>query len=155
MKLFLDLDGVLADFDGFYEQHFGVRLPRSASDPPGMWENIRSHGNFYREMPPMPDALDLWRAVEHLEPTILTGVPYTQVPEAEEHKRAWMREHIGAEVRVICCKSRDKRKHGNLGDVLVDDWLKYRHLWIDMGGIFVHHTSARTSINALKALGVL
>ena len=55
-RLFLDLDGVLADFDSYYFHQFGVVLDRcSTFDPPGMWENIRSHGRFYRDMPPLPD----------------------------------------------------------------------------------------------------
>lgn len=152
MKLFLDLDGVLADFDGHYEQHFGVRLPRSVADPPGMWENIRRHGRFYRDMPPMSDALELWTAVAYLRPTILTGVSYAEVPEAEQHKREWLAEHLGADVPIICCKSRDKRLHGRPGDVLVDDWSLYQPLWVEMGGIFVLHTSARDSVEQVRQL---
>jgi hypothetical protein len=152
VKLFLDMDGVLADFDGHYEQHFGVRLPRSISDPPGMWENIRAHGSFYLDMPLMPDALTLWNGVAHLAPTLLTGVPHSQVPAAESHRRGWARQHLGADVEVICCKSRDKRLHGQPGDVLVDDWTLYRHLWLKMGGVFVLHTSAADSLEQLKGL---
>ncbi len=153
MQLFVDLDGVLADFDGFYLRHFGTTLDRfSESDPPGMWDNIRSHGRFYREMPVMAGAYELWNGVQHLNPIILTGVPYYQVPEAEGHKREWLRENFGADVRVICCKSKDKRLHGKPGDVLVDDWFKYRHLWEEMGGVFILHTSAKDSLAQLEGL---
>lgn len=154
MKLFLDLDGVLADFDGHYLRTFGEGLNRSLTngDPPGMWENLRRHGRFFREMPLMPDAMELWAGVRHLEPTVLTGVPFTQVPEAEGHKREWLREYLGADVPVICCRSKDKYLHGRPGDVLVDDWVKYRHLWEGMGGRFVLHRTARESLAQLGEL---
>lgn len=153
MQLFLDMDGVLADFDGYYRQQFGVSLDRrSVQDPPGMWENIRSHGRFYRAVPPMADARQLLDATRHLNPIILTGVPRTQVPEAEEHKREWLAEHFGADLPIICCRSSEKRLHGKPGDVLVDDWFKYRHLWEEMGGTFVLHTSAAESIARIEEL---
>ena len=37
------------------------------------------------------------------------------------------------------------------GDALVDDWDRYRGLWEEAGGLFIHHTSARASIAALSA----
>lgn len=150
-RLFLDLDGVLADFDAHYERLFDVRLHRGmGEDPPGLWDNIRNAGTFYRDMPLMPDALELWEGVKHLSPTILTGVPYHQVPEAEAHKRAWMAERFGADVSVVCCKSRDKRLHGRPGDVLIDDWDKYEWLWKAMGGAFILHRTARESLRRLS-----
>ena len=91
-QLFIDLDGVLSDFDGYYEQCFGERPDRSRpSDPPGVWDNISGHGLFYASLPLMPDAFDLWRGARrcHPEPIILTGVPYS-VQNAENHKRAWV-----------------------------------------------------------------
>jgi hypothetical protein len=41
------------------------------------------------------------------------------------------------------------------GDILIDDFDKYRDLWIKAGGIFIHHTSAVASIHALRELGIL
>lgn len=47
----------------------------------------------------------------------------------------------------------DKRRHGNRGDILVDDTLKQRHLWEAMGGTFVHHRDVDTTLGALRELG--
>ena len=152
-QLFLDLDGVLADFNGHYKRHFGAIVPRAHADPPGMWDNIRSRPNFYRELPIIPDALELWQGTAHLNPIVLTGVPFAEVPDAAPQKRAWLREHLGENVPLICCRSRDKRHHGKPGDVLVDDWDRYRQLWIDMGGVFVIHTSAKDSLAQLQRFG--
>lgn len=153
-QLFVDMDGVLADFAAHYGLHFGLYLDRLASEPPDMWDNIRSLRTFYRDLPLLPDARELWDGCcrLHARPVVLTGVPYREVPEAEPQKRAWLAEHLGADVPVICCRSKDKRLYGRPGDVLVDDWPKYRVLWEAMGGTFVQHRSAATTLPVLRAL---
>jgi hypothetical protein len=45
-----------------------------------------------------------------------------------------------------------KREHCHPGDVLVDDRVKHRHLWIEAGGVFIVHRNARSSIEKLRAL---
>jgi hypothetical protein len=42
----------------------------------------------------------------------------------------------------------------NPGDVLVDDYLRYRELWVKAGGIFIQHLSAAESIRQLAELGL-
>ena len=159
-QLFIDLDGVLADFDGHFEKCFGVRPNQDTYEPPGMWDKIRAHGNFYRELPLMPDAYDLWGGVgailfhsgpDYLQPIILTGIPHS-IPDVAQQKREWVADKFGKYQKVITCFSRDKHKHGRPGDVLVDDRLKYSHYWLQMGGIFVHHKSAHQTLQELAAL---
>lgn len=150
-QLFLDLDGVLADFDGYYEDQFGVRPNQDTYEPPEFWDCIRSHGSFYRDQPLMKDAMVLWNAVSHLNPIILSGIPYS-IPRVSVQKRLWVTEHFGTGVRLICCPSREKRSYGRPGDVLVDDRLKYAGYWIEMGGVFVHHKNAKATLTALAGL---
>jgi 5'(3')-deoxyribonucleotidase len=145
-QLFVDLDGVLADFDRHYYEQFGIKTDRNAPEPPGFWTPIEQHGAFFATMPVIPDALRLWEGAKRLHPNpiILTGIP--RIENVQEHKRGWVHQHIDPHATVICCRSKDKRKHGKPGDVLVDDWHKYRHLWEEMGGVFVLHTSATASL---------
>jgi hypothetical protein len=152
-QLFLDCDGVLADFDSAAFEIFG-QDPRQAEDSigtPEFWTRIRASGAFYRDLPLMADALELYQAVAHLDPIILTGCPDGEW--SEPQKIAWAAHHFPA-VKMITCRSRDKRDHMmHAGDVLVDDYLRYRNLWEDAGGIFVRHTSAAESISQLADLG--
>lgn len=154
-QLFIDLDGVLADMDGFYETHFGVRLNRAMpyGEPPDLWENVRSIDRWFEQLPLMPDALELWEGAckLHPAPAILTGIPKS-MPQAAAHKAAWVARHLGAHVPVFTCHSKDKRLFGKPGDILVDDWDRYLPLWERMGGIFVLHTSARDSLAKLATL---
>lgn len=156
-RIFLDLDGVLADFDGHYERCFGARPDRSRPDPPGFWENISRRGTFFLDLSPMPDAMNLWQGCVAMAGqarlTILTGIPRRATyRQAEAHKRAWVARHIGPDAPVICCLSEHKWRHGAPGDILVDDWERYRHLWEEMGGVFVHHTATAASLARLAAV---
>jgi hypothetical protein len=152
-QLFLDCDGVLADFDALAIELFG-KHPHEAEKAVGaaeFWRRIESHGSFYRDLPLLTDAVELYQAVAHLNPIILTGCPGGGW--AEPQKVDWAAEHFPG-VRVITCRSVDKCKHMmQRGDVLVDDYLKYRDLWVEAGGIFIHHTSAQDSLRQLEALG--
>lgn len=154
-QVFIDLDGVLADFDSRYEAVFGERNNHDAPEPPDFWSRLGAHadGHFYAELVLMPDARELWAGVSAMNPIVLTGIPRS-LPHAEPDKRAWVARHFGADVQVICCASKDKCRYGRPGDVLIDDWSKYRHLWEEMGGLFILHTSAASSLDALSALSL-
>lgn len=149
VHLFLDLDGVLADFDVGYFQRFNLVADKVADTVD--WSLVEATPQFYRDLPPMPDAMELWNSVSWLNPTILTGVPYS-VPEALENKREWVARHLG-DVPMIGCKSKDKSLHmKDVGDILIDDWEKYRDVWLGRGGRWITHTSAAQSLEALRQL---
>lgn len=151
--IFLDCDGVLADFDFAARKLFGMES-RKAEEVLGtreFWRRIRTSGDFYRRLPLVHDALELYRAVAPLKPTILTGCPRGQW--SQPQKIAWAREYFPG-VPIITCASREKFQHmAHPGDVLVDDYPRYKDLWERAGGIFVLHTSARESIRKLAELG--
>lgn len=146
MKLFVDLDGVMADFDTHHERVFGIRSHKFQDNV--NWKAVRAVKDFYLNIPPMPDAFELWNAVKHLDPHILTGIP-SDVEEAAQNKRDWVFKHLGQHVHVICCRSKDKSLHAEAGDVLIDDWEKYKHLWVAKGGVWITHMSAKESIQQL------
>ena len=153
-QLFLDCDGVLADFDRGAEALLGLR-PRAFQQrhgPGPMWARLARAPDFYGTLPLMPDAMRLFDAVRHLDPVILTGLPRGNW--AAPQKIRWAAEHFPG-TRIITCMAVDKRDHSRPGDILVDDTLKHRHLWEAAGGIFIHHRSAEESLAALAALGVL
>ena len=73
--LYLDCDGVLADFDAGAKLLLGMS-PKAFEARHGrgeFWKRLARHGNFYGDLEQMPDAQLLFQAVKHLKPTILTG----------------------------------------------------------------------------------
>ncbi|MCK8787492.1 hypothetical protein M0638_24275 [Roseomonas sp. NAR14] len=73
VQLFLDLDGVLADFDR------GVRTvtgrPPEELPLPAMWRALARHPDFFDTLEFMADAEALWRFCAPHHPTVLTGLP--------------------------------------------------------------------------------
>jgi hypothetical protein len=144
MQLFLDCDGVLADFVGGATKVLGMH-PNEFEKKYGeakMWNIIEDHHDSY----------ELFDAVKHLAPIILTGRPRGEW--AVEQKLLF-RDKYYPGTPMIVCRSQDKIKYAEPGDVIVDDWHKYKHLWVNGGGIWVMHTSAKDSIRQLKELGVI
>ena len=151
MQLYLDCDGVLADFDRAATELLGSP-PRAFEKQYGLpkfWKRLAAHRDFYGTLPLMADAMRLFDAVRHLNPIILTGLPRGDW--AAPQKVRWAAEHFPG-TRIITCLAADKRKHAREGDILVDDTLKYRDLWEGAGGIFVHHRNADATIAVLHEI---
>ena len=150
-RLFLDADGVLADFDraardllGSSPKEFIAKHGRGA-----FWKGLAKAKNFYGSLPEMPDARLLFDAVEHLKPTILTGLPIGAW--AAPQKIEWAAEHFPG-VPIITCMAADKHKHMHPGDVLVDDREKHRATYEDAGVVFIHHRNAEDSVRQLSRI---
>lgn len=72
-RLFLDLDGVLADFEAAVHR---LLHKRPEDVPPRvLWGTIRQQTDFFGRLAPMPDAHELWEFSKPHRPTILTGKP--------------------------------------------------------------------------------
>lgn len=153
-QLFLDCDGVLADFDRGAEAVLGMppRAFEKRFGLPAFWARLARHRDFYASLPLFPGARTLFAAVQHLDPIILTGCPRGGWAEAQ--KVRWAKEHFPG-TEIITCMARNKRDHARAGDVLVDDTLRHRHLWEEMGGIFIHHRSANETVAELEDIGIL
>lgn len=147
-RLFLDADGVLADFNhgvrlllGMGAKDYIERHGRAV-----FWERLAKSPNFYGTLVEMPDARILFDAVKHLVPTILTGLPIGSW--AAPQKVEWAAAHFPG-VPIITCLACDKHEHMHPGDVLVDDREKHRAAYEAAGVVFVHHRNARDSIKRL------
>lgn len=150
-QLYLDCDGVLADFDKGATAILGLP-PRAFEKRHGIgrfWAKLASAPDFYFGLPLMPDAMALFDAVRHLDPIILTGLPRGNW--AAGQKVRWAAQYFPG-TKIITTMARDKRNHAKEGDVLVDDQLRHAHLWEEMGGVFIHHKSAAQSIRELARI---
>ena len=153
-RLWLDCDGVLADFDAGFQNAFGLSSEayEELHGTKAFWKAVRDELNFFGNLPLMPGAMELYNAVSHLRPAILTGCPFGNW--AEHQKFGWRNKHFPG-VPMVTCLSRNKRDYCKPGDILVDDLDKYRHLWEEAGGTFILHTSAASTIEQLRLLGII
>ena len=150
-RLFLDADGVLADFDEGARRLLGM-TPRAFEAKHGrgaFWKRLANARNFYGSLPEMPDARLLFDGVKHLKPTILTGLPLGGWAAAQ--KVEWAAAHFPG-VPIITCMARDKHKHMKKRDVLVDDRENHRAAYEAAGIVFVHHKNAEDSLRQLAKI---
>ena len=149
--LFLDLDGVLADFDAGAKAVLDMS-PREFEAKHGkgeFWRRLARAKDFYATLPLLPDAMVLFDAVKHLDPTILTGLPLGNW--AAPQKIRWAARHFPG-TKIITTMARDKFKHMAGMDVLVDDRSDHRERWKAAGGVFIHHKNARDSLRQLAEI---
>ena len=147
-QLYLDCDGVLADFEAGAKAALGMhpKAYEKRYGPARFWMTLKRSSDFYFGLPLLPDAMRLFDAVTHLDPIILTGLPIGNW--AADQKVRWAAKHFPG-TRIITTMARDKRNHAKEGDVLVDDQLRHAGLWEEVGGIFIHHKDVDTTLRAL------
>lgn len=156
MQIWCDMDGVVADFDRGYELVMGKPLPpRNLRTEDLDWDAIRARApEFFRNLPLMPDAHELWDYIAPRGAKILTGVPAV-LSASDNQKIDWARDSLDVpDHRIVCCRANKKFLHCHPGDILIDDWEKYRPLWERAGGWWITHTSAASTIKQLKELGI-
>jgi hypothetical protein len=155
--LYLDLDGVLADFDKLAHEICGMAHHKFAFvyGDDVFWRRLNGFPNFFGSLDLMPDAAILYNAVRHLKPVILTALPRDNTDRVAAEKAQWVYENVDKEAKVITCFTKDKPNYCQPGDVLIDDRAINQAMWRRRGGHFVIHTSAENSINQLINLGVL
>lgn len=167
--IYLDMDGVLADFDAGLraigiEPDPAINKSREHMTPEeierknGVYATIMARTGFFSDLPPMPDMQELWGFCETFNPVILTAAPRSRAgfEKCSTEKYAWVRKHLGPipERRFVCTVSSRKAsylyyQHGRF-QILVDDRRKNCEAWRAAGGIAVEHVSARESIFGIE-----
>ena len=138
-RIYLDLDGVMADFDGYFLEQFGVAS--NTLDDPTLWKWINGHGNFFSNLPVCEGAVEFYNSLGDLNVTILTACPKTNYTVAAVQKRDWVYRHLSPNVTVIPMlggKNKCLFMHSP-GDILIDDFEKNCIAWREHGGIAIQH----------------
>lgn len=147
MNVYLDLDGVLADFDLHFKNVFGV-CPQTLSDKV-LWQKINSYDTFFLDLPLMPDAIELFEFLtDSFDVTILTACPKSNYQKSALQKKEWVREHLCDKITILPVmggKNKGLFMHEE-GDLLIDDMEKNCIAWRDLGGIAIKHKSAEETM---------
>ena len=146
--IYLDMDGVVADFDTFVSQVLGREVGWNVSKHDltnEEWNKLASIDRLYYQLPLMPDATKLVAYVNTLSHRFnigfLTAVPRrTTIPSAREDKQAWVNKYFPGIRMDIGPYSHDKQKWCTPGDILIDDRPSNIEEWKNAGGIAIFHT---------------
>ncbi|MBD3260457.1 MAG: AAA family ATPase [Candidatus Altiarchaeales archaeon] len=146
MKLYVDLDHVLTDFDRQLSEMLGV--DKDPGNDPKVWSKIDEAGDkFWATMPWMADGPQLWDECKKYEPTILTSP--SRHDSSREGKKKWIKKNIPGTPFVV---ERDKYKYAEPDAVLIDDRKKNIDAWEKAGGKGILHKSAPSTIQKLHSM---
>ena len=147
--LYLDMDGVQADFFGAWADKHNVSHWKSIQDKEGEIEELANSTaeqvyDFFRNLRPLPGGMEIIKWLqEHNIPYSVLSAPL-RGPYAEASKQAkidWLDEfHPGSSATAIFTSGKQKYaiKDG-IVNVLVDDFGPYIEKWTNAGGIPVKH----------------
>jgi cytidyltransferase-like protein len=152
-KIYVDMDGVLVDFDGGYEKLTGMTT-RAADEkgPEFFWKPISKAGaKWWITLNWMPDGKQLWDYVKKYNPELLSA------PSREEAskmgKRIWVKRELPG-VKLILRSADKKQEFASPNSILIDDREKNIEQWKSAGGVGILHTDAASTIKKLKELGL-
>jgi 5'(3')-deoxyribonucleotidase len=132
---YLDMDGVVADFNGLFHEITG-KWPHEVTSSQ-LWKTINAHGSYFYSLKMMEDAHVLWEYTKQFNPTFLTGLPSKQG--SAEQKQRWIAEKFGPEHEVIVLPKKLKQTYAGPRKVLIDDSTTNIDQWAAAGGDAIYH----------------
>lgn len=154
-KLYLDLDGVFADFASAVRRYTG-----SDYDPKSSWQKIDKIPRFFQMLYPLSGALRLYDTIKHnsrLPIEFLTSSPDPTgfLHSVVSDKIIWVRKYLDRDAAINVVRGwEQKALFAQPGCILVDDsWRNIRD-FVNCGGAGVHHTSNYNTLQELGMMGV-
>jgi len=156
-EIYVDMDGVLADFFGDWAKLMGKNDWRDIGKEniPDALEKIKQTENFWLELPLTSNAKQLLGLIKEVkgEYHILSS-PLPGDPNSEPHKREWIEKHLNFFPPTKVIITHDKAKYATQEDgtpnILIDDYGVNIQKWEAAGGFgFKHkdHKFERTAKN--------
>ena len=162
-NIYLDMDGVVANFDKRFEDLSGM-LPQAYVDKHGLnafWDLIDEKHKvaFWRGIELMPGAVELVKFVSQYPYQMLTAPSVKK--QSVIGKGLWVKDKVGtlypSKPKVFYRKAKEKhmvKPELTKNDILIDDRADTIGRWDGAGGTAILYQSANQVINDLKKLGL-
>ena len=153
-KIYLDMDGVLVDFDQQFKDLTGM-MPRKFEakyGSTGFWEAIDKAGvGFWRGMSWMPGGEALYNRASQFDHELLSSPSRSEL--SKIGKRLWRRDKT-PNTKLTLSRSYLKKNYAAPNHILIDDREDNIQQWRDAGGIGILYTSANQVNAELDKLGL-
>jgi HAD superfamily hydrolase (TIGR01509 family) len=163
-NVYVDMDGVLTDFERRFEQFAGVTPDEftaqktiefgKAKADEQFWDLVDKQigVRFWAGMPWMPEGEKLYKYIKKTKPTILTS------PSRDESSRigkgVWVKRNMSGVPVKFGYKASGKAKYATPNSILIDDREDNISAWKAAGGIGILFKSTDQVINELSKLGL-
>ena len=156
--LYLDMDGVQADFFGAWADKHNVSHWKAIQNKENEIEDLANSTaeevyNFFRKLRPLKGGMEIvqWAQQNKIPYTVLSAPlrgPYADA--SKQAKKDWLDQfHPGSSSNAIFTSQKQKYAITNgVANVLVDDFGPYIQKWTDAGGIPVKHEDESEVPNA-------
>jgi hypothetical protein len=152
MQVWSDLDGVIANFDARVLEMFG-KSPKGFANNEELWSTINAVSDFWQGIQMLPNAMRLWAVLAPFNPIIITGCPKDNFDAAAANKKAWVKNNLGDNIKVITCLSRDKQNFmTGQGDILIDDFMSNIKRWRKAGGYGILYKNCDQAITDFQTV---
>ncbi len=155
-QLFIDMDGVLADFESGLSDILGYKVDlKAVKDVYDDRKREVTAKHLFRNLKPLPDAWKLidWALNSGIHTEILTAAGTVNRSLVCKDKIEWVREHCTDKWIIIpTFKGSQKAAFAHKKAVLIDDRQRNIDCWVEAGGIGILHTTADETIKQLNEL---
>ena len=162
MKIYFDMDGVIADFNKGIKELCGLE-PMAQGDrdeerTTQMWSAVKAVPHFYLKLDPIPEGMELFSVLYDLRPDdveILTAQPKPKrnIETAELDKRLWCEQYLPM-IPVNVSYRSEKQNYAN-GNILIDDFDENIEEWESQGGTGILFTNKDEVLEKLKELNII
>ena len=142
-EVFVDMDGVLADFFGAWKRLVGKDW-RNIDDIDDALQRIRDKDDFWLKIPKTANALNLLSLIKKLKGKYnILSAPLANDPNSEPHKRQWIAKNLKAfppsKVYITADKSKFATQPDGTPNILIDDFGQNINKWQAAGGVGFKH----------------
>jgi 5'(3')-deoxyribonucleotidase len=147
--VYVDMDGVLADFFGTVAQEHGVNYWREIHRKELGVDQLAQERGFFKNLPVLPNAGKLMAGVIKMAKhySILSSPLMSDVDQSSEEKSDWLRRHLYNHQPQAIVFDHEKYKYAQqpneTPNILIDDWDTNIKLWEANGGIGILHKDDR------------
>ena len=133
--IYIDMDGVVADFDQSIINIFGVEYNNKIADK--FWKQTCVEAEVFRRMPPIQEGLDMVNLIRETRDicfmTSTGGLPHHI--DIAKQKLDWLQAHgLGEHPVAFCMNTKGKGQYAQPGAPLIDDRQKVCDEWNAGGG---------------------
>lgn len=139
--VYVDMDGVLADFFGEIARRHKVDYWREIHRQDIGIDQIAQEPGFFRQLPKMPNAMNFIKGLASIVPqySILSSPLMSEVAQSTREKSQWLGQHLTnyppKSVLFDHEKYRYAQQPNNTPNILIDDYETNIRLWNANGGI--------------------
>lgn len=157
-KIYLDLDGVFADFWGEVCNIFGKEPENNKM----IWDRLKDVPNLFLNLKPLPYTKVMFNAIYSKygnKCEILSSVPHPNnfLVTAPDNKRNWVKKHLNDKIVVNIVNNHSEKQKFCKGKnyILIDDYIKNINEWTSKGGIGILHDNWNKTYIELVKMGIL